>query len=158
LKIGLIAHERQPHLTNDVPGDPLIHDKEWVQREGMVSFAGYPLIAEDRVTGVMALFARQELAEDTLEMLASVAGIIAQGIQRKRAGEALVQSEERYRAVVEQAAEGIYLFEAATGDILESNAAFQRLFGYSTEELLNMKIYDLVAHDRRASTPTFDSS
>jgi PAS domain S-box-containing protein len=70
--------------------------------------------------------------------------------ERKRAGEALVQSEERYRAVVEQAAEGIFLFEAATGDILESNAAFQELLGYTAEEVLSMKIYDFVAHDRES--------
>ncbi|MCA1847689.1 MAG: PAS domain S-box protein, partial [Actinobacteria bacterium] len=70
--------------------------------------------------------------------------------ERKRAGEALVQSEERYRAVVKQAAEGIFLFEAATGDILESNAAFQELLGYTAEELLSMKIYDLVARDRES--------
>ena len=69
---------------------------------------------------------------------------------RKRSEEALVQSEERYRAVVEQAAEGIFLFEVATGDILESNAAFQELLGYATEELLSMKIYDLIAHDRES--------
>jgi PAS domain S-box-containing protein len=147
-KIGLIAQERQPYLTNDVLGDPHVHDKEWVQREGMVSFAGYPLIVEDRVMGVMAMFARRELAKDTLKMLASVAGTIAQGIQRKRAEEALVQSEERYRAVVEQAAEGILLFEAATGNILESNAAFQELLGYTAGELRGFKIHDLINDDR----------
>jgi PAS domain S-box-containing protein len=70
--------------------------------------------------------------------------------ERKRAGAALVQSEERYRVVVEQAAEGIFLFEVATGDILESNAALQELLGYATEELLSMKIYDLIAHDRES--------
>src|SRR5215204_7436810 len=130
--------------------DPRVHDKEWVQREGMVSFAGYPLVAEGRVMGVMALFASQELAEDTLEVLASVAGAIAQGIQRERAGEALVQSEERYRAVVEQAAEGIFLFDAATGGIFELNAAFKELLGYTAEEILSMTIYDLVAHERES--------
>src|SRR3712207_7515911 len=36
--------------------------------------------------------------------------------ERMRAVEALVQSEERYRAVVEQATEGIFLCDAATGD------------------------------------------
>ncbi|HEX2109614.1 MAG TPA: PAS domain S-box protein, partial [Rubrobacteraceae bacterium] len=74
--------------------------------------------------------------------------IVEDTTERKRAGEALVQSEERYRAVVEQAAEGIFLFEVATGDILESNVAFQELLGYTAQELLGMKLYDLVAHDR----------
>ena len=42
-KIGLIAQERKPHLTNAVVGDPRVSDQEWARREGMVAFAGYPL-------------------------------------------------------------------------------------------------------------------
>ena len=37
----------------------------------MVAFAGYPLVVEDRLVGVMAMFAREELSEDTLEALGS---------------------------------------------------------------------------------------
>jgi PAS domain S-box-containing protein len=96
-KIGLIAEERQPHITNDVQSDPRISDKEWAVREGMIAFAGYPLIVEDRLVGVMAMFARQKLADDTLDALSSVADIISQGIERKRAEEALHASEEQLR-------------------------------------------------------------
>ncbi len=88
-KIGLIAQERLPYLTNDVVGDPRIHDKEWARREGMVAFAGYPLIVEDRLVGVVAMFAREQLTGAALGALASVAGTIAQGIERKRAEESL---------------------------------------------------------------------
>jgi GAF domain-containing protein len=38
-KIGLIAQERTPHLTNAVVGDPRVSDQEWAVREGMVTFA-----------------------------------------------------------------------------------------------------------------------
>ena len=55
----------------------------------MVSFAGYPLIVQDRVVGVMAMFARQRLSAATLDTLASVADSIAQGIERKRTEEVL---------------------------------------------------------------------
>ncbi|MEJ7872996.1 MAG: PAS domain S-box protein, partial [Rubrobacteraceae bacterium] len=88
-KIGLIAQERRPYLTNDVLGDPRVHDKEWARQEGMVAFAGYPLVVEGRLVGVVAMFARQHLAEATLNALASVAGTIAQGIVRKQAEENL---------------------------------------------------------------------
>jgi PAS domain S-box-containing protein len=88
-KIGLIAEERRAHLTNSVVGDPRVGDQEWARREGMVAFAGYPLIVEDRLGGVLAMFSRRTLADDTLETLASVANTIAQGIERKRAEEAL---------------------------------------------------------------------
>ena len=76
-KIGLIAEERQAHITNDFQNDPLLGDKEWAKREGMVAFAGYPLIIDDRLVGVVAMFARQKLPEDTLDGLASVANIMS---------------------------------------------------------------------------------
>src|SRR5262245_47213755 len=101
LKIGLIAEERQPHLTNDVCNDPRISDQEWAREKGMVAFAGYPLLVEDRVVGVMAMFARHPLTEDTVEAIATVAAPIAQGIERKRAEEALRESEGRFRQLAE---------------------------------------------------------
>jgi PAS domain S-box-containing protein len=83
-KIGLIAQQRQPHLTNDVLHDPRISDPEWAQREGMVAFAGYPLLIEDRLMGVLAMFARRALSPAMLQVLRSVADGIALGIERKR--------------------------------------------------------------------------
>jgi PAS domain S-box-containing protein len=103
LKIGLIAKERQPHLTNDVCNDPRVSDKEWAREKGMVAFAGYPLLVEDRVVGVMAMFARHPLTEDTVETIATVAAPIAQGIERKRAEEALRASEEKFRILADTA-------------------------------------------------------
>ncbi len=93
-KIGRIAAEREPHLTNDVQHDPLVGNPEWARVEGMVSFAGYPLMADDRVVGVMAMFGTSALSDDTLHALAGIADVIAQGIVRRRAEAEL---EERAR-------------------------------------------------------------
>jgi PAS domain S-box-containing protein len=90
--LGRIAWERQPYLTNDVPNDPYLGTIDWIKRERLTAFAGYPLLIEERVVGVMALFSREYLATETLELLALLANAIAQGIGRKRAEEAL---EER---------------------------------------------------------------
>jgi len=84
-KIGLIASERKPHVTNTVMGDPHVHDQEWAKREGMVAFAGHPLTVEDKLVGVMAMFSRNRLTEVTLKALSSVSNEIAIGIERKRA-------------------------------------------------------------------------
>lgn len=96
-KIGRIAEERQPHLTNDVLTDPRVGDKDWAQREGMVAFAGYPLIVDRQLLGVIALFARHELNDSTLDMLKFVAGEMALGIKRKQAELALQASEGQLR-------------------------------------------------------------
>jgi PAS domain S-box-containing protein len=88
-KIGAIAQSRQPHLTNDVSHDPKVHDQEWVNREQMVAFAGYPLLVGERIVGVMAVFARQALTDTIIQEMGSVATAIALGIERKRAEEKL---------------------------------------------------------------------
>ena len=84
LKIGLIAQERKPHLTNDVQTDPRVSDKDWARREKVISFAGYPLLVGDRVVGVLGMFSRKPLTASTLEALSFAAVGIAQGIERKR--------------------------------------------------------------------------
>ncbi len=81
--------------------------------------------------------------------LIKMTGTIQDVTERKRAEEALQQSEERYRAVVEQAGEGIFLFDPLmTKRILETNIAFQKTFGYTPEELAQKTLYDLIPHDR----------
>ncbi len=92
LKIGRIAQSRCPYLTNAVLNDPQINDHAWAQQENMISFAGYPLLVDNEVVGVMAMFSQEALMEDTLDALATVANAIAQGIGRKWAEEHL---EER---------------------------------------------------------------
>jgi PAS domain S-box-containing protein len=83
LQIGLIAQERKPHLTNLVIGDPCVNDQEWARREGMVAFAGYPLIYRHRVVGVLAMFSRQPFSPVTFESLSTLADSIAYAIAHR---------------------------------------------------------------------------
>ena len=98
LTLGHIVWRRQPYLTNDVPNDPYLGTTGWVERERISAFAGYPLLVEERVVGVMALFSRERFSTETLELLALLANAVAQGIGRKWAEEALearVQQQTR---------------------------------------------------------------
>jgi diguanylate cyclase (GGDEF)-like protein/PAS domain S-box-containing protein len=65
-------------------------------------------------------------------------------------------SEERYRAVVEQTADGIFLIDGTTKSILEANARFEELLGYGRGELHGMTLYDLVPHDREGARANVD--
>ncbi|TMD84539.1 MAG: PAS domain S-box protein [Chloroflexi bacterium] len=82
--VGRIADLRQRLLSQEVQRDPLLHPQEraWAQREGMSVFVGYPLLAEGRVAGVLALFAREPLPEVYLDALGSLALIIALASER----------------------------------------------------------------------------
>ena len=81
-KIGLIAQEKSPHLTNTVLEDPRIGNPEWAQQEKMVAFAGYPLMDNGKVWGVMAMFSHQPLDESILRALESASHEITLGMKR----------------------------------------------------------------------------
>jgi PAS domain S-box-containing protein len=70
--------------------------------------------------------------------------------EQKRVEETLRESEELYRAVVEQAAEGILLIDVDSKRILEANPAYVNLLGYAPEEILRLRIYDLVPYSRES--------
>jgi signal transduction histidine kinase len=93
LKIGCIAQERKPHLTNDVQDDPRVADHDWARAENITSFAGYPLMVEDQIVGVMAMFSRNALSQEALNALTFISDGIAQCIERKHAEERLRRSE-----------------------------------------------------------------
>ncbi len=87
------------------------------------------------------------LRDDETGRLRGFSKITRDATERKRAEEAMRQSEERYRAVVEQAGEGIFLFDPETKRILEANPALRKMFGYDAEEVQGITLYDLVPHD-----------
>lgn len=55
------------------------------------------------------------------------------------------ESEKRYRAVVEQASEGIILMDGATRRLLEVNRAFVELTGYPAGQILDMAFCNFIA-------------
>lgn len=67
--------------------------------------------------------------------------------ERKVAGEALQDSEERFRRLSEAAFESIFITDRGT--ITESNNQAAEMFGYSTDELQGMPIHKLVAPESR---------
>ena len=106
-EIGAIAQNRRPHLSNDVANDEGIFDRAWAQSEKLNSFAGYPLLAsDDRLIGVLGMFARQSLEQETLHALSSVATTLVLGIERKRGEDeriALLEREQQARRDAEDA-------------------------------------------------------
>jgi PAS domain S-box-containing protein len=104
LKIGLIASERVPHMTNDVLNDPRIGDKEWARQEGMVAFAGYPLQVGERLIGVLALFTRYKLDTVILQTIETIANGLALAVERL----SLLERERAARAEAEISRQRLY--------------------------------------------------
>jgi len=60
-----------------------------------------------------------------------------------------IEERARYRAVVEQASDSIFMFDAETKEILEVNTAFINLLGYELTEILKLSIYDIAAYEQQ---------
>jgi two-component system, NtrC family, sensor kinase len=69
--VGFVAQQRKPYIVHDLVNDARTEHREWAKKEGIIALAGYPLLVEGHLVGVLALFARQTLGSDTLEALAS---------------------------------------------------------------------------------------
>jgi PAS domain S-box-containing protein len=110
-KVGLFPSsfvDGKPVLIRQVIKDPRLHDQGWAHREGVTSYAAFPLMLEDKLVGAMSLFTQQPVHEQITQEMGSVANGIALCIERKRAEEALDRSEVKYRTVVESIKEVIF--------------------------------------------------
>ena len=101
-KIGEIADDGTPYLTNEVQNDANVGRFQWVKKEQLRSFAGYPLRIEGRIVGVMTMWSRKLIDHDLLNALSSVADGLALGIDRKRAAAGRRVAEEGLRVRTEQ--------------------------------------------------------
>jgi PAS domain S-box-containing protein len=149
LKIGKIAAEKQPHLTNDVLNDPRISDHEWARREGMVAFAGYPLMLGKRVVGVMAMFAQRTLGRDTLDAFESVADGVALAIEQGRTEHALEQRERQFETLADSIPQIAWMADAA-GEIFWYNQRSSEYTGLTIDALHATGWNQLLHPDERA--------
>jgi diguanylate cyclase (GGDEF)-like protein/PAS domain S-box-containing protein len=128
------------------------------------TIAGYALVTD--IYGKPALILRVDMPRETYNqgqislryLFASlvVVGLIFAGVTLPLLERLILlyyerqEREERYRAVVTQASEGIFLVDADTKRFLEANAALQKLLGYTSEEVLGLTLYDAIADDRKS--------
>lgn len=84
-KVGAIAMTNKPLEVGFISGtEPWIADPDWIRQEGIVSFAGQPLVCRGETLGVIAVFSRGRLEKGTMELLRMVADHIAYAITNAR--------------------------------------------------------------------------
>lgn len=63
--------------------------------------------------------------------------------ERKKGEKAIIESEEKFRTLIQQAADGIFLVDAE-GNYLEANESASLITGYSIDELKKMNAQDII--------------
>jgi signal transduction histidine kinase/CheY-like chemotaxis protein/HAMP domain-containing protein len=128
LKVGRIAESREPFVTNNIASDEEIHNRDWLQEHGLVSFAGYPLLIGDELMGVLALFCRSPISDEDFKILGSFVNRTAMAIQNAK-----LHSEIRdLNLSLEEKV------EARTQELELANAKLRRADQLKSEFLANM--------------------
>ncbi len=137
-------------------------DSRW---DSVQCAAAIPLTIHSNVAGVIGLARTHEcndFGEEEIDILGRFGELASIALdnanlylslqqelkERIQTEEALKQSEDRYRSVINQSDDCIYLIDPASKCLIETNPAFQRLLGYSEQEAAGLCVYDFVAHAR----------
>jgi PAS domain S-box-containing protein len=112
-------------------------------KKQIFTFAGYPLIVEERLVGVMGIVSPQTLTAAFQETLASVADVIALGIERKRAEAELKAARGFLNSVVENLPLGVFAKDASSLKFVLWNKAGETIAGVTSQEALGKNDYDI---------------
>jgi GAF domain-containing protein/CheY-like chemotaxis protein len=101
---GWVASHRQALFIEDVTRDGRIQAREWAVAQGLLAFAGVPVLSGDDLVGVLTLNLRSEdlPAEDDREILTSFASQVAVAVRNAR----LFAEVSRRRREAEELAQG----------------------------------------------------
>jgi diguanylate cyclase (GGDEF)-like protein/PAS domain S-box-containing protein len=113
-----------------------------------VDWLGVPLKRGEKTFGVLVVQSYTEsmrYGETDRDLLTFVSQHVASAIDRKRAAEALRESEGRFRTLAETAPSAIFIYQGA--GFIYANASMAALTGYAREELGSMNLWDMVHPD-----------
>ena len=134
-----------------LPSSDLPHAREFH------STAAFPIRSGDEVIGTFQLYAFEPhfFGDDEVRMLEEVCSDISYALekiasdeQKKIVEQALLESEEKFRILVEESLIGVYIIQ---GDrFLHVNPKFADVVGYTREEIINeLRVQDLIAPESR---------
>jgi PAS domain S-box-containing protein len=152
---GRVWQTGQAHWITNLAEDKNFPRIELAVAEGLRSAYGFPSLLGDRVTGVLEFFSRElrEPDEEMIKWISAVGHHIGQLIERKRAEEALRESEVHFRTVSESASDAIVTVDA-NSLIITINPAAEIIFGHKVADMvgkpLTMLMPEYMRHVHRA--------
>jgi diguanylate cyclase (GGDEF)-like protein/PAS domain S-box-containing protein len=137
-------------VLQDIQADPKMAPwREAAILRGFQSSLALPLIVNERVIGALTIYSIKAYAfsAEEVQLLEELARDLSYGIQTLRSRKAYETTLLRSKQVIDTATDGFWLADMQ-GNLLDVNEAYAKMTGYSVDELLNMHISQLDAHDK----------
>jgi len=147
---GRIWATGKPAWIEDVVRDTNFPRAPYAAKEGLHGAFGFPITLHGKTVGVLEFFSRkiQEPDEQLLTMMGVVGSQLGQFMERKRAEAALRESQDRFRALFEEAPVAYHEIDRE-GIVRRLNRAECDLLGFEPEEILGKHVWELVAPENR---------
>jgi diguanylate cyclase (GGDEF)-like protein/PAS domain S-box-containing protein len=136
----------EPVFSSDtrILGPELAAERALQERKGIGATAEIPLTIGGRLHGLVFFDdfqgpRRWDAAEPSLRLFAD---ILASALERHRVDVALRDSERRYRLIADNSSDVIGLVDA-TSLVLYASPACERLLGYTPEDLVGRRLFDI---------------
>ena len=134
---------KKTHFVKNISRHKLFSKyKDKFAKYGIKNVISIPLMDKERIIGVLQVMSKHEINERGIKIIENATEEITAGISKIKAEEEVRRSEEKYRALVRNAVEGIYRV-TLDGKILEVNPAIQKMFGYSAKEFYRINVEKL---------------
>ena len=131
--------ERRPSVCSDIATDPAFMPwRDAALARGFRASAAFPFDRDGVAVGALNVYADQPgvFEEEEVQLLWRLAADIGHALER-------IEREERYRALFEQAADGIVVFDQERR-IVDANAAFCAMHGWTRDELVGTDVIALM--------------
>jgi PAS domain S-box-containing protein len=143
------GEEEHKFLTNDVQNDPRVHNHEWAEEIGLVSFAGYQLRPPGGDTsGVLALFSKQNITSEDDAQLDNLSNMTALIIQADRIDEDLRASNRIIEGIINAIPLRVF-WKDKNLVFLGCNATFAHDAGFAdSKDIIGKNDYQMGWHDQ----------
>jgi PAS domain S-box-containing protein len=142
---GRVLASRAPLWIMDVTADSNFPRAKQAEEIGVRAAFAFPVLVGKDVAAVLEFFSPEAIEPDEplLRVMAHVGGQLGRVIERRRAEEALRDSEKHYRSVIETANDAFVSIDQA-GVITDWNDRAENAFGWPRDEVLGRPLEEVV--------------
>ncbi len=143
-----LFNTRKCIVSSRIDQDTRFAPMTFLREHGVVSGISVGVSANNQIHGLLGVFTKEKrlFKSEEISFLRSVSNVLAEAISRVEVDAALRESEERFRAVFEQAVDSIVLVDAVTGNILEFNDSAHINLHYTRKEFHKLNINQVDAN------------